>query len=702
MMRYFREITATIFIALTLSGLLPAVAQTIPGSADATRVQNTLENANQPPQKTDLLPPIGGAQPELPQEEAIPENAAEITFVLQGISLDGVTVYRPSQLEALWKKYLGKTVSLKQAYDIAAALTAKYRADGYLLSSAFVPAQKISGGIVHIGVVEGYIQDVHMSGDIPPSRLTAAFRKHVLSLGPLNIRVLEREMLILNDLPGTHFRAVLKAISGPPDAAAEPVVFESRRDDPSSPAALAANDAGTDVVELGHRQGAPPASEPVVFARPHDDAANLLARKILEHAEQTQHMEIIPLGHPQPANAPPAADAPLPAESWVAAAAPAPAPAPGALSQPWIAAAAPSAPPPKEGGVLLDIVGTPAKAWHGSASIDNSGSRFLGPWLATAQLSIDRGLPAYQQAQITLNTSVPDRELISALVKYMIPLTADGMKIALNAGITRGRPGYTLEPNHIVADSVTWGPELDWDAVRQRDENLRLVGGLDYLDSRTDLLGVPFVRDRIAALKIGLHFDKQEGLSGFSVIDTTLKKGVPILGASESGDLNLSRAGGNPEFLSLSTTAYQFENLSEVWNALLGVTAQLSDAPLLSSQQFGYGGPSFGRAYDPSEIVGDAGVAASAELRYDGMKAPQGFHFQPFGFYDIGEVWNRGAGLPSKESAASAGVGMRVTAPKGITSSLTVAAPLTRKAANPQWGNGSAARMVFSLAKQFN
>jgi hemolysin activation/secretion protein len=90
-----------------------------------------------------------------------------------------------------------------------------------------------------------------------------------------------------------------------------------------------------------------------------------------------------------------------------------------------------------------------------------------------------------------------------------------------------------------------------------------------------------------------------------------------------------------------------------------------------------------------------------AELRYDGLNLPDGFHFQPFAFYDVGRVWNLAAGLPARESGASAGVGFRLTMPRGIALSLTTAKPLTRAADTPQYGDGKEPRVIFSLSDAF-
>jgi len=80
-------------------------------------------------------------------------------------------------------------------------------------------------------------------------------------------------------------------------------------------------------------------------------------------------------------------------------------------------------------------------------------------------------------------------------------------------------------------------------------------------------------------------------------------------------------------------------------------------------EQCGYGGRFFGRAYDPSQLLGDHCFEAIGELRYDLPKfAPQISQVQLYGFRDYGKVWllAASASTPEHVSGASVGGGLRV------------------------------------------
>ncbi|MDH5299399.1 MAG: hypothetical protein OEV91_10310 [Desulfobulbaceae bacterium] len=108
-------------------------------------------------------------------EQLPPDKAEAIRFVLSAIEVEGATVYSREQLLPLWQEYLGKEISLLQVYQIADAITAKYRNAGYILTQSIVPPQKIENGIVRIKVIEGFVNEVIIEGEV--QRRASLFRE---------------------------------------------------------------------------------------------------------------------------------------------------------------------------------------------------------------------------------------------------------------------------------------------------------------------------------------------------------------------------------------------------------------------------------------------------------------------------------------------------------------------------------------------
>ena len=85
--------------------------------------------------------------------------------------------------------------------------------------------------------------------------------------------------------------------------------------------------------------------------------------------------------------------------------------------------------------------------------------------------------------------------------------------------------------------------------------------------------------------------------------------------------------------------------------------------PLLASELCGYGGRFFGRAYDPSDLVGDSCVEILGELRYDVPWIRTLMNqAQLYAFADRGWLHNLApvAGTPRDLDGASVGGGVRL------------------------------------------
>ncbi|MGQ9369043.1 ShlB/FhaC/HecB family hemolysin secretion/activation protein [Azospirillum sp. ST 5-10] len=200
---------AWLLACLAAAGASPPGAvsaqQRLPGSVEPGRLPERLPPRPEPP------PPPAIVAPPIP-ESVPPAQARQITFRLQEVVVDGATVYADGELAALYADTIGKVVSLAVVYRIADTITARYRSDGYILSRAVVPAQRIADGIVHIRVVEGFVDSVTVQGKDDPT--IRAYAEPIARSRPLTAGVLERALLLINDLPGVRARAVLTPAAG--------------------------------------------------------------------------------------------------------------------------------------------------------------------------------------------------------------------------------------------------------------------------------------------------------------------------------------------------------------------------------------------------------------------------------------------------------------------------------------------------------
>ena len=148
-----------------------------------------------------------------------PEKLGEIKFVLNKVIIKGTTIYGKRSLRPFFASYLKKELTLKDIYEIAQKITNKYRNDGYLLSKANVPPQKINNGVVYLEIIEGYIDKIKIQGLVRgPLKLINQYRKNILKSRPLRALDLERYLLLIDDLPGITAKSVLKPSEDKPSA----------------------------------------------------------------------------------------------------------------------------------------------------------------------------------------------------------------------------------------------------------------------------------------------------------------------------------------------------------------------------------------------------------------------------------------------------------------------------------------------------
>ncbi len=197
----------------------PAMAQLedATGIADPSRAGERLRQ----PDMTPRVEPAIAVKDVRPQ--GAPAGAENIKFTLNSIRFDGAGAYDDASLTSVYADKVGKTISLADLYSIAADVTRKYRNDGYILTQVVVPPQEISGGTPTLRVVEGYVSKITLqkeNADAPIDMgLIEAYAGQISQGNALNARDLERQLLIINDLPGVTARTVLSPSATTPGAA---------------------------------------------------------------------------------------------------------------------------------------------------------------------------------------------------------------------------------------------------------------------------------------------------------------------------------------------------------------------------------------------------------------------------------------------------------------------------------------------------
>jgi hemolysin activation/secretion protein len=348
------------------------------------------------------------------------------------------------------------------------------------------------------------------------------------------------------------------------------------------------------------------------------------------------------------------------------------------------------------------------KAADANVKVDNFGSRFLGRWEALAGASLNSALGYNERISAQMAYAPSDQgfepELLYGELSSSVPVGAYGTSLEFNIGKSRTEPGNFLDQFNVKGTSYFTGMKVQQPIIRTRALNVSSSLGLDRKSTKTKSNVDTNKDDDLTSLRLGGHVDVIDTLFSAAVTSANIEisHGLTILGASETGDPDLSRPDADVTYTKFTGNLTRLERIANDIALQTSIKGQLSNAALLSAEEFGLGGMnSIGRGYDPSEITGDDGIAGSMELQWSTPYAVTWLdNYTVYGFYDIGKVMNSDAtaSIIQTESLASVGAGIRADITKTAHTEFMVATPLTHSVAAE---NDSDPRFFISFSKDF-
>lgn len=124
------------------------------------------------------------------------------SFKVRGISLVGNKAISTAAIEPLYRKFVGDRITEGELSELTEKISELYRANGYHLSRAIVPAQDVASGVILIKIVEGSITELVIDGESQGRFGVRALLSPILAETPSRQQTLERQLLLLNSLPG--------------------------------------------------------------------------------------------------------------------------------------------------------------------------------------------------------------------------------------------------------------------------------------------------------------------------------------------------------------------------------------------------------------------------------------------------------------------------------------------------------------------
>ena len=334
-----------------------------------------------------------------------------------------------------------------------------------------------------------------------------------------------------------------------------------------------------------------------------------------------------------------------------------------------------------------------------SITADNRGGQSTGRWTVGANLAAPS--PLGDGGQIVLGASMsPDFNQRHALqAKYVNALADTGATFSVSGLASHGEPAGSVAALKLVSDSYSGGGHLSYPLLLERQQKVTIDGGFTAQSANVMTLGAPFHHDEWRVADAALTWQGTKVLAGMADLSLNFARGLPVLGASPSGGLQLSRGNGQPDFTKVSGTAHTVQRLEGPLSLSAQLQGQHSYSVLLTGEEISFGGAQIGRGYEPAAVTGDDGLGGGVELRYDVDASDlyaTGTQF--YGFYDRGAIWMHGH-TSGANHVDSLGIGVRTTLFDQFSAGVELAHTLTPVPASDLGQRTT--RVLFNFAAGF-
>jgi hemolysin activation/secretion protein len=212
---------------LFLSLSSAALADTLPSFLNSNETIRNLPVPNLPadayrPSATPVQVPDAGAAAAQPL-------LMDTKIKLQTVQIEGGTLYPLNELAEIYKPLIGRQATLAELIEATRNITRRYQQDGYLLSYAFLPQQNFNDGVARVVLVEGYVRDIQIQGDVGRVKvLLDKLAAKIQTERPLTRKTFERYTTLMTRIPGVTIQAQVPP-PGTTDGATTLVAQASRK-----------------------------------------------------------------------------------------------------------------------------------------------------------------------------------------------------------------------------------------------------------------------------------------------------------------------------------------------------------------------------------------------------------------------------------------------------------------------------------------
>lgn len=351
-----------------------------------------------------------------------------------------------------------------------------------------------------------------------------------------------------------------------------------------------------------------------------------------------------------------------------------------------------------ERGALKLVLEAEADRFSGSLWVNNRGSRVLGRGRAVVRLNQGGAVTGREAMAVDFYQTFDGDELTYVQSRNQFAVNAEGTVLQIAGTFFDSRPGdEILRAADFNSDGWTVQFGLEHPIIRARDRNLRGFISFEANQFQSQFGTDPNSDDKLRVFRAGLIFDSIDANGGTVFLSGTISRGTDLFDATSGADPLASRAIGSGTFTSFNFDLGRRQPIIGDFELYVSGGAQIASRGLLSSEECGYGGAGYGRGFDNYEISGDHCAFGAVELRKTLVDVSPTGPVQPYVFYDVGSVWQRGpleAGEDDQETGMSAGGGLRVRLNEIATASVEYAKPFNR---DVSWEGDRDGRVFFAV-----
>ena len=227
---------------------------------------------------------------------------------------------------------------------------------------------------------------------------------------------------------------------------------------------------------------------------------------------------------------------------------------------------------PAEGapGASDVIITISEKHADGNVSLDNRGTRYMGPVEAGATADANNILGLYDRTQFHGVETAEANELRYGQIAHTEQLDSEGTTLTLSAAYTRTHPAYTLAELDMEGSDELYSVNVSHPFIRSRQSNLYGNIQFDVHDTTMSALETTLYNDHLRVFRAGGSYDFSDALSAINRIQGTISQG---LSWDIGGNTPLSRDGGQTDFVKANMQVSREQPLPVLPNVSIYIAA---------------------------------------------------------------------------------------------------------------------------------